>query len=389
MSIGDKQRRILAFGYTGYTAIVCNGAVRSGKTSIMTVAFVDWAMRNFNGCAFALCSKTVNACYRNVIRPYLALAYVRKRYGVRVRQTENYMEITRGDSKNTFYIFGGRDESSYMLIQGITLAGVFLDEAPLMPESFVNQAIARCSVDGRKLWFNCNPAGSKEHWFYKEWIGGAKEKNALLLNFNIDDNPSLSEDIKNGYKTMYHGVFYRRYILGEWVAAEGSLFQEVPSFTQDASLLRDGIAHIDAAYGGEDYTALTCGKRDGDAIYLYGRLWRAHVDTVLDAALNECSRLMCAPVWCETNGDKGYLAKEIRNRGTSPHAYPEAQNKYLKISTYLRKWWSHVVFLEGTDPAYVAQIMDYTEEAEHDDAPDSAACVCRTLDRPKRESLIE
>lgn len=188
--------------------------------------------------------------------------------------------------------------------------------------------------------------------------------------------------------SMSPSLFAANYELRH-IATEDALFATPPRFQPDAAMLRDGIAHIDAAYGGEDYTALTCGKRDGDTIYLYGRLWRAHVDTVLDAALNECSRLMCAPVWCETNGDKGYLAKEIRNRGTSPHAYPEAQNKYLKISTYLRKWWSHIVFLEGTDPAYVAQIMDYTEEAEHDDAPDSAACVCRTLDRPKRESLIE
>ena len=145
-------------------------------------------------------------------------------------------------------------------------------------------------------------------------------------------------------------------------------------------VLRDGIAHIDAAYGGEDYTAFTCGKRVGDKLYMYGRLWPRHVDTVLDAALTECDRLMCAPIYCETNGDKGYLAREIVSRGARAGAYTERQNKYYKISNALHKWWGAIVFLAGTDRDYINQIMDYTEDAEHDDAPDSAACVCRTLD---------
>ena len=164
------------------------------------------------------------------------------------------------------------------------------------------------------------------------------------------------------------------------IASENALFAQAPAFTDDAGLLRDGCSHIDAAYGGEDYTALTCGRRRGDRLYLYGRLWHAHVDTVLDAALAECQRLMCAPVHSESNGDKGYLAREIARRGQRAKAYFEKENKYIKISTYLRKWWPNIVWLEGTDPEYIRQIMDYTEDAEHDDAPDSAACMCRYLD---------
>ena len=154
-----------------------------------------------------------------------------------------------------------------------------------------------------------------------------------------------------------------------------------PEFFDDPLLLRDGIAHIDAAYGGEDYTALTCGRRIGGTVYLYGKLWRAHVDTVLDKALAECDRLRCQPIYMETNGDKGYLGREIKRRGYTTRPYPENMNKYSKIATFLRKWWGNVVFLHGTDPAYIAQIMDYNDQAEHDDAPDSAACICRVLDR--------
>lgn len=182
------------------------------------------------------------------------------------------------------------------------------------------------------------------------------------------------------------------------IASENALFTAPPRFITDETarevlgekakpedLLRDGIAHIDAAYGGEDYTALTCGKRQGDTLFLFGRIWQRHIDTVLDAALAEIQRLMCGPVYCEDNGDKGFLAKEIKQHGIRAVPYHEKENKYLKISTFLRKWWGNIVFLEGTDPAYIRQIMDYTEDAEHDDAPDSAACVCRLYDKKGQE----
>jgi len=168
------------------------------------------------------------------------------------------------------------------------------------------------------------------------------------------------------------------------IASERALFTQPPVFIDDASLLRDGCAHIDAAYGGDDYTALTCGARRGDLIYLYGRLWHSHVDAVLDAALAACEAMMCAPVYCENNGDKGYLAREIHRRGARAATYHEKENKYIKISSFLRKWWTNIRWIKGTDPEYIDQIMDYTEDADHDDAPDSAACVCRYLDRKRQ-----
>ena len=189
--------------------------------------------------------------------------------------------------------------------------------------------------------------------------------------------PELIEEKR---RSMSPSLFAANYELRH-IAAENALFSTYPAETDDESMLYDGYAHIDAAYGGEDYTAFTCARRDGDTLYLYGRMWRAHVDTVMDATLADSDRLMCAPIYCETNADKGYLARELRSRGASVRPYQERMNKYHKISTFLRKWWGGVVFLAGTDPAYIAQIMDYNEQAEHDDAPDSAACICRILDR--------
>jgi hypothetical protein len=172
------------------------------------------------------------------------------------------------------------------------------------------------------------------------------------------------------------------------VASEGALFTTYPEYTDDVTLLRDGIAHIDAAYGGEDYTAFTCAKRQGDKIYVYGRVWRKHVDLVLDTCIREASRLMCAPILAESNADKGYLAKEIIRRNYSARTYNEAMNKYLKISTFLRKWWSNIVFLDGTDKAYISQIMSYNEAAEHDDCPDSLANIARYYDKRNTEDYI-
>lgn len=131
--------------------------------------------------------------------------------------------MTYQGRSNDFYVFGGRDESSAALIQGITFAGILLDEVALMPRSFVEQACARCSVTGSRLWFNCNPEGP-HHWFYNTWILGAEKRGCLYLHFTMEDNPSLSKQIRERYARLYSGVFYRRFVLGQWVAAEGRVY---------------------------------------------------------------------------------------------------------------------------------------------------------------------
>lgn len=222
--ISEKQKKILAFGYSDYRALICSGSIRSGKSSLMIVAFIDWAMEHFNGMLFGIAGKTVGSATQNVIRPYMAMTRTKKLYRIQFNRSEKLLIVSRGSVTNVFEIFGGRDERSQDLIQGRTLAGILLDEVALMPQSFVNQAVARCSVTGSKLWFNCNP-GSPRHWFYQEWILGAKSKRALVLEFQLRDNPSLSEEIIADYESEFHGVFYDRYILGKWVVAEGLVYQ--------------------------------------------------------------------------------------------------------------------------------------------------------------------
>lgn len=221
--ISPKQAKILAFPYSKYDVLICDGAVRSGKTSIMMWAFVRWAMENFSGQRFGVCGRTVDSCTKNIIVPFTAMSLAKERYIIRWRRGDKVMEVRRGAVTNYFEVFGGKDEASYTLIQGRTLAGVLLDEVVLMPRSFVEQALTRCSVDGAKLWFSCNP-GSPQHWFYLEWIKRHKERNALYLHFEMTDNPGLSEKTLERYQNMFTGVFYDRYIRGLWVLAEGLVY---------------------------------------------------------------------------------------------------------------------------------------------------------------------
>ncbi len=204
------------------SAIICDGAVRSGKTLFMGLSFIFWAMTRYTGMQFGLCGKTVNSLRRNVVSVILPLL---KDFGFTCeeRLSRGMLTVSFGGRENTFYYFGGRDESSASLIQGVTFAGAMLDEVALMPRSFVEQTCARCSVEGSKLWFNCNPE-SPEHWFYKEWILKAEEKNAYHLHFTMADNPALSKTIRARYESMYSGIFHRRFVLGQWVVAEGRVY---------------------------------------------------------------------------------------------------------------------------------------------------------------------
>lgn len=181
-------------------------------------------------------------------------------------------------------------------------------------------------------------------------------------------------------ESMSPSLFAANYEL-KHISNEDALFKTPPRFTDDEELLRDGISHVDAAYSGKDYTAFSCGRYLDGTLYLYGRIWRKHIEEVMDEIIHEADRLKCWPLYNENNGDKGFVNKEFRKRSRWSKEYRESQNKYVKISSYLRKWWPRIVFIQGTDPDYISQIMDYTEDAEHDDAPDSAACICRLLDR--------
>ena len=368
-----KQREFLrhTFYNERHRWAIKTGATRSGKT------YLDYFLiprRLLDGEGKdglnVILGNTRETIRRNILLP------MQEMYGTRVGNI-------RAD--NSCMMFGqrvfclGADNANHVdRLRGSSIKYCYGDEVVTWHPDVFDMLKSRLDKSYSVFDGTCNP-DSPQHWFY-EFL--QSDADIYQQTYTIEDNPYLDPDFVENLKKEYAGtVLYDRYINGLWVAAEGALFTTYPQYTDDITLFRDGIAHIDAAYGGEDYTAFTCGKRQGDTLYLYGRMWPKHVDTVLDTCIREAKRLLCAPIYCESNADKGYLAKEIMRRDYSARVYNEDMNKHLKISTFLRKWWGNVVFLNGTDKSYMAQILSYTEDAAHDDAPDSAAVLARYYDR--------
>lgn len=296
-----KQKQVLTWWMPDspvkdYDGIIADGAIRSGKTVCMSLSFVFWAMANFQGQNFAMCGKTIGSFRRNVLF-WLKLMLKSRGYKVLDHRADNLVEISRGNVTNYFYIFGGKDERSQDLIQGITLAGVFCDEVALMPESFVNQATGRCSVDGSKYWFNCNPDGPY-HWFKVNWIDKAigylgktkiqrlkaeaakrgeepELKRLMYVHFTMDDNLSLSAEIKNRYHSMYTGVFFKRYIMGLWAMAEGIIYDmfDKDKHTVDTRALAK--AHTERTgqsfWTSEQYVSCDYGTQNPTAFLLWNK----------------------------------------------------------------------------------------------------------------------
>lgn len=255
--LSEKQKQVLCWWTSASpvrdaNGIIADGAIRSGKTVSMALGFLLWAMTEFDDQNFALCGKTVGSLRRNVVAELSRMAHGRG-FSVKDKRSENLLLVRNGRRENRFYLFGGKDEGSQDLIQGLTLAGALFDEVALMPESFVNQATARCSVSGAKWWFNCNPAGPM-HWFKTGWIDQREKKGLLYLHFTMEDNLSLSDAIRARYRGQYQGVFYRRYILGQWAMADGLVY---PGF--------DPARHVRTELppeGGEYYISVDYGTKN-------------------------------------------------------------------------------------------------------------------------------
>ena len=357
---------------------VKEGATRSGKT-YLDYFVIPKRLKAGHGKEGlnVILGNTRETVRRNIIVPMQGM------YGA-----QRVSDIKAGDNScmmfgEKVYVLGADNITHVDRLRGASIKYCYGDEIVTWAKEVFEMLKSRMDKSYSIFDGTCNP-DSPQHWFYHFLESDA---DIYRQNYTLFDNPFLPASFVENLQKEYEGtVLYDRYIMGLWVASDGALFTTYPAYTDNEKMLQNGIAHIDAAYGGEDFTAFTCCKKvkgkDGSVkLYIYGKLWRQHVDTVLDRCLADAQRLMCAPIYCEDNGDKGFLGREIRNKGFYAHVYTEHENKYVKISTYLRKWWPNVVFLSGTDKAYIQQIMSYTDSAEHDDAPDSAACCVRLLDR--------
>lgn len=192
------------------------------------------------------------------------------------------------------------------------------------------------------------------------------------------------EQIEALRKSMTSSLFAANYELRH-IASDDVIFAN-PELGGDPSMVEQGIAQIDAAYHGEDYTAYSLVCIHDGKYYVFGKIWRKHIDDVLDEILTIHHGFKAGKIYCEENGDKGYLGRDLRKRGERVVIYSESMNKYVKITSYLKFEWENVIFVKGTDPEYINQICDFNDNAEHDDAPDSLASLIRAIpNKPKRE----
>lgn len=185
------------------------------------------------------------------------------------------------------------------------------------------------------------------------------------------------QELANIKSNMTSSLFAANYEL-KHVASEDVLFTD-PITDGEPAMAEQGETHIDAAYSGEDYTAMTIMHKKGGKYYVFGKLWRKHIDDCIDDIIGYHRKFNSLKISCETNADKGYLARDLRKQNVLVSEYHEKMNKFLKITSYLKSEWKDVIFVKGTDEQYIAQICDYCEDAEHDDAPDSLASLVRKM----------
>jgi PBSX family phage terminase large subunit len=308
----------------------------------MAASFVIWAMRQFSGKNFGICGKTIRSAERNIVRPLEDIADITKYYRLTFRRSDSLLVVTdkKSGKSNSFYIFGGRDDTSYTLIQGITLAGVMFDEAALMPESFIEQACARIiSEPEAKLWFNCNPE-SQHSYFYKNWIQKSQEKRLLRVTMLLPDNPILTGKQIDEAERMYSGVFRERYIFGRWVNAEGVIYREYADdperFTVDADDPQDDIIYavigVDFGGNGSAHAAVLTGFTKGfkeavilDELYIKELITPARLERELAAfAKRAKEKYIVREMFCDSA--EQVLIKGIRAAFTRERIAVEVKN---------------------------------------------------------------
>lgn len=315
--LSKKQKQIFKWCHsTDYKAIICDGAVRSGKTICMITSFVLWAMKCFDNANFGICGKTIASAERNIIKPVQDVIDITAYFKVTYKRGSQNVMIVEGDGKkNYFYLFGGKDQSSYQLMQGITLSGIFYDEVALMPENFVQQGITRClSVEQAKYWFNCNPE-SPNHWFYQDWILNADNHNALHLHMLMDDNPIITKKQLAEAKMQFSGVFYDRYIRGLWVLSEGLIYPMYEqAFDKAPEKRAEGYA-ISIDYGIMNAFAVTLWGRYGEMWWAVDELYYSGRDTKVTRTDDE--HLEAVNKFLDENGVTGRIYTVIDPSATS------------------------------------------------------------------------
>ena len=279
-SFSEKQRLLATWWAEGRETsssdgVIAEGAIRSGKTWAMALGFLMWSQRRFSGQRFIMAGATVETLKRNVVGP-LGQILADLGWAWTFNRSENRISV----GTNVYYLFGANTERSQDALQGLTAAGCYADEVALFPESFVDQMVARCSVEGSKLWFNCNPS-YPSHFFKVQFVDRAAELNLLHLHFDMTDNPTLSRAIIDRYERMYTGVFHDRYIKGLWTLAEGLVYPDYADAVEEEPPEPGGIARwaVSLDYGTQNAFAALLWARSGGTWHAVGEYRYSGRDT--------------------------------------------------------------------------------------------------------------
>ena len=260
-----KQQRLLYWWadgspYKDCDIMIADGSIRSGKTIACICSFLIWSQNEFSGQNFIIAGKTISSLKKNVISPMMGILMAWG-WDYKYNRSENYIEI----GENMYYMYDANNQASQDKLQGLTAAGAYADEVGLFPQNFIDQMIGRCSIDGAKIFMNCNPE-SPGHYIKTDFIDMAEEKNIYLLHFTMDDNLTLSEKVKERYKKMFTGVFYKRFILGIWCIAEGLVY---PNFDRDKHVIKEydsrGRYYVSIDYGTANPTSMGLWCLNGSA----------------------------------------------------------------------------------------------------------------------------
>lgn len=330
--------------------------------------------------------KEIIAQVRNILMTPVMIYFVQCIYGVTLRlTTDNSMQISTNlctDIKGTVQLNGIGSKTS---VTGQHYDVIFTDDIVDLEDRRSRAERERVKEYYQELQNVKNPGGrifnTGTPWHPNDafMVMPKPEKWDVYTTHILSD-----EEIAEKKKNMTPSFFAANYEL-KHIASDDLIFWD-PVIGADPGLAEQGTCHIDAAYGGEDYTAFTIMRNASGKHYVYGRLWQKAVDEVEDEIIDLRRSFLCGKIYCEDNADKGYLAKELKKKGERAVPYHEYENKDIKIKTWLKREWKNVVFVEGTDQEYIDQICDYNDDAEHDDAPDSLASIIRQMKNKDSDS---
>ena len=329
--------------------------------------------------------KEVIAQVKKILESQQVRYFVKSIYGVDLRLTKsNTNEITTNlcaDIKGTSQLVG--------MGTGSSLTGKHFDR--IFTDDIVNlqDRISKAEKDKTKgIYQELHNVKNRGGRIYNTGTPWHKDDAFALMpnperydcySTGLIDEIELAEIKEKMTASLFSANYELRHI-----AAEDVIFTS-PQINAEPHFVEQGECHIDAAYGGQDYTAFTICKKTGDKYYVYGKLWQKHIDDVENEIISIRKSFNAGRISCEDNGDKGYLGKDLRKKGERVNIYHESMNKYVKITSYLKAEWKNVIFVKGTDQEYINQICDYNENAEHDDAPDSLASIIRKLWNKKEQ----